>query len=221
MIAGYYNIGKALAHLSFAALARREVEGIEAVPPRGPLIVVSNHLSNFDAALLMTSLPRRLYFMGKGGLFANLVSGFVFTHIGVYPVEGDGMDVKAVRWILDLLKRDQPVAFFPEGTRSKSPGMIRAKPGVGYIAAKSQSPILPVGITGTENLLVSRSVGTLRRPLRVTFGDVFSLPVLEGKLSRPVLEDLTDMIMYRVAGLLPPEYRGYYSAEEERTRKIA
>ena len=56
MIAGYYNIGKALAHLSFAALARREVEGIEAVPPRGPLIVVSNHLSNFDAALLMTSL---------------------------------------------------------------------------------------------------------------------------------------------------------------------
>ena len=218
---GYYSIGTALAHLGFTALARREVEGIEAVPPRGPLIVVSNHLSNFDAALLMASLPRRLYFMGKGGLFDNLVSGFVFSHIGVHPVEGDGMDVKAVRWILDLLKRDQPVAFFPEGTRSKTPGMVRAKPGVGYIAARSQAPILPVGITGTENLLSSWRVGIPRCPLRVTMGDMFSLPVLEGKLSRPVLEDLTDMIMYRVAGLLPPSYRGYYGAEEARTRKIA
>ena len=50
-------------------------------------------------------------------------------------------------------------------------------------------------------------------------GDPFTLPVLEGKLSRPVLENLTDMIMYRIAALLPHEYRGYYATEEAADRR--
>ena len=62
-----------------------------------------------------------------------------------------------------------------------------------------------------------RSFARLPMPLcRVTvhIGQPFSLPVIEGRVPRPVLEDLADMVMSRVAALLPPEYRGYYAEGE-------
>ena len=209
-----YRMGTILAKLCFTAFARLEVEGREAVPPKGPLIIVSNHLSNADPPMLVGSLPRRLYFMGKRGLFANpLVSSF-FTAVGVYPLNRNGVDIQALRWNLRLLKRDQPIVLFPEATRSRSGRMNRGNPGVAYIAARSQAPILPVAITGTENIPGFWRIAFPLCHIKVTIGDPFTLPILEGKLSRPLLEHMTDMIMYRVAALLPQEYRGYYATEK-------
>ena len=113
---------------------------------------------------------------------------------------------------MGLLANDKPIALFPEGTRSFGEGMGRGHPGVAYLAVKSQAPILPVGITGTENIR-----GYLRLPfpfcrMTVTIGDPFTLPSLEGKITRAVLQNMTDMIMYRVASLLPPDYRGHYAS---------
>ncbi len=213
-----YWAGSTLAKLCFTAFARWEVEGKEAVPPKGPLIVVSNHLSNADPPVLVASIPRGLHFLGKRGLFANPLSASFFTAVGVHPVNRDGTDVEALRWNLELLKRDQATVLFPEGVRSRNGGMNKGVPGVAYLATRSQAPILPVGITGTENI---RSYGRLPFPLCrivVRMGDPFTLPVLEGKLSRPLLEHLTDMIMYRVAALVPPRYRGYYTEQGARSR---
>ena len=117
------------------------------------------------------------------------------------------MGVEAIRWNLQLLKRDETIVLFPEGTRSHGEGMKRAHPGVAYLAARSQAPILPVAITGTEKI---RGYWQMPFPLcrvKVRIGQPFSLPVMEGKLSRPVLEHLADMIMQRIADILPEGYR--------------
>ena len=66
-----YQLGTALAKICFTAFARLEVEGREAVPPIGGLIVVANHVSNADPPMLVSSIPRRLHFLGKNSLFAN------------------------------------------------------------------------------------------------------------------------------------------------------
>ena len=108
-----------------------------------------------------------------------------------------------------MLSRDQVIALFPEGTRS--PGaMRRAVPGVERLALKSQAPILPVGMTGTEGLENWRRLFVPARRIRINIGQAYSLPAIEGRPTREVLAGLNDTIMGRVAELLPESYRGVY-----------
>ena len=207
----YYTLGVALARVLFTAFARLEVEGKEAVPPAGPLIVVSNHLSNADPPFLVVSVPRKLHFLGKRGLFANPIAAHVMRGVGVYPVSRSGADIDAIRRELDLLKRDRAIFLFPEGTRSQGGGMNKGHTGAAYIASKSNAPILPVGITGTEKITKWWRMPVPLCRIGVNIGEPFTLPVMEGRLTKPLLQSLTDMIMNRIAPLLPREYRGYYA----------
>ena len=88
--------------------------------------------------------------------------------------------------------------------------MRKAQIGVTRLALKSQSLILPVGITGKENLGTWLRVLNPTGKLRVNIGPVFSIPSIEGTPSKEVLESLTDMVMQRIAVLLPTNYQGVY-----------
>ena len=88
--------------------------------------------------------------------------------------------------------------------------MQKAKPGVVGLVRSAKASILPVAITGTERMGTwMRAVNPTGR-IRVRIGEVFSLPDIEGRLSKEVTESLHTMIMQRVAELLPEEYRGEY-----------
>ena len=190
------------------------VQGEENVPPMGPLIIVSNHVSNFDPPLVSASFPRRIWFLAKKELFKGPGKWF-FTAYGAYPVNRTATDPKAYRWALAKLASDQCVMIFPEGTRSRTGAMKKAQPGVVRLAMKSQAAIVPVGITGTNGM---NSPFHLFRPtgqLRINIGRAFTLPDIEGRPSPAVLQSMTDMIMERVAILLPPEYRGAYGTDAE------
>lgn len=187
-----------------------KVTGRENVPPMGPLMIVSNHLSNIDPSLLASSLPRRIRFLAKRGLFATRLSQWFFTSYGAFPLNREGVDVGAYRWALTELANDGALVLFPEGTRSNG-AMAQAKQGVVNIALQSKVPILPIAITGTQHIghwiNVLHPTGTIR----VNVGQVFTLPDIEGKPSKELLESLTTSIMLKIAELLPESYRGIYS----------
>ena len=195
-----------------------KVTGTENVPPMGPLVIVCNHLSNLDPPLLGASLPRRIRFLAKRGLFtANPAAGWFLRSYGAFPLNRDGVDVPAYRWALNELATDGALVLFPEGTRSEG-AMAQAKTGVVNLALRFKAPILPVGITGTQHIghwiNVLHPTGTIR----VNVGQVFSLPDIEGKPNKEILESLTTSIMLRIAELLPESYRGVYSDLSGRTR---
>ena len=203
-----YAIVRATGKVCFNLFGRFEVKGLEGVPPRGRLLIVANHLSNADPPVLVVSIPRRFWFVAKRGLFHHPISAY-FMRIFSHPMDRSGQDAETLRWMLRMLEDEQTIGIFPEGTRSQGP-MKKAGHGVAYVALKSQATILPVGIVGTQKAQnVWRIIFPFRR-FKVIIGQPFSLPPIDGNVDTPVLESLTDLIMGRVAALLPKEYRGVY-----------
>ncbi len=191
-----------------------KVTGAENIPPMGPLVIVSNHMSNMDPSLLACSISRRIRFLAKDNLFGSRPMEWFLKSYGGFPVNRDGVDVTAYRWTIDQIKNDGVIVLFPEGTRSRGE-LIQAKAGVANLVLRTKAPILPVGITGTENL---RSVLRVFNPtgnIRVNIGQVFSLPDIDGRPGKDVMESLTTMIMHRITELLPEKYHGVYRQATE------
>lgn len=205
-----YAIGRNLARFCFNNLGRMEVAGREGVPPYGPLIVASNHLSFTDPPLLVASIRRPLNFMGKQELFANPVTRYFMKSFNVSSYNRSGVGLDTVKTLLEMLAEDKAVVIFPEGHRSELHSLQKGMLGVVYLAMKSQAPILPVGITGTERIRAWRMPVPLRR-LKANIGQPFTLPVIEGRMSKEVMNSMLDMIMGRIASLLPDSYRGIYA----------
>ena len=205
-----YPIGRKLGRLCFGVFGRLSVTGPECVPPFGPVILIANHLSLNDPPVLVATINRRLNFVGKRELFGNPISRLLFRQFGVHPIDRSGHALGTVKLALRLLAQDQPVVLFPEGTRSPDHSMQRGLPGAAYLAMKSQSTILPVGLVGTENFPSWRMLLPLCR-IEVNIGQPFTLPSIEGRPSRDVLQSMADMIMSRIAVLLPEKYRGVYA----------
>lgn len=204
-----YRICIPLQRMVLRVFADWKVNGVENVPPMGPLIIIANHQSNFDPPLLSASLPRRVYFLAKSGLFMGPFVTWFLNSYGAFPVNREGADVRAYRWVLSQLRAGKPVVLFPEGTRSRY-GMMKAKPGIAQIALQSQASILPVGIVGTHRLGTWMRVFNPTGKITVNIGQVFSVPPIEGRPSKELLDSISDMIMQRVAMQLPEEIRGVY-----------
>ncbi len=215
-----YWLGRSFARFCFSAFGRLEVTGRECVPPYGPLILVCNHLSATDPPVLVASIPRPLHFVGKRGLFANPMIGYILKKAHVMSMGGSGTGIDALRGLLRLLAQDKVVVVFPEGHRSADHALNEGMLGIVYLALKSQAPILPVGVTGTEKLRAWRMPVPLCR-LRANIGQPFTLPMIEGQPNREVMRSMLHMIMDRIAYLLPEEYRGVYSDHAPRDSRKA
>ena len=149
--------------------------------------------------------------MAKEELFRSRLSRYFISNFGAFPVRRGQMDRKALRQAERVLAEGLAMVMFPEATRSQNSQLQPAFPGSALIALRSDTPILPLGIIGTERI---KGVGwLLRRPrITVNIGVPFRLPPVNGKLSKVELAELTNFMMRHIAELLPVEYRGNYTA---------
>lgn len=138
----------------FRLFNRLRVEGLERVPPSGPLIVACNHLSNSDPPALLSSLSlvRLPNIIAKRELFSIPVFGKMLDSWGAIPVDRarEGGDLGALRGCLTALKRQGCLVIFPEGTRAKG-RKLKPKPGVALMAHKSGAPVLCARIFNSDN----------------------------------------------------------------------
>jgi len=202
--------------LAFIYLKQYVVEGRENVPKEGGLIVASNHLNNADPPMLARALGRPPIFMAKKQMHDMPVAGLFFRAWGTFPVRRGEVDRAALRSAEELVHRGEMLLMFPEGTRSRTAKLARGKPGTAMIALRTGAPVLPVAITGTEAadwpsfFLKPRSF----ERVKVTIGEPFTLPRPE-KIDATAAKEATDVIMRKIAALLPAEYRGAYAEPAE------
>lgn len=209
---GLYRVVRAVVRAVARPLIGLRIVGQENVPPTGPVLLVSNHLHNFDPIMISAAITRRVHYMGKRELFAEPLPGAFFRFLGAFPVNRQAIDRAALRHTGLLLDAGLVVGILPEGTRSTARSLTAGQPGVALIAAQRRVPILPVAVTGTQHLpFDAKGTGErwFGRRVTVTIGKPFLLPERQPGV-KPDLAAATDRIMLAIAELLPAEYRGVY-----------
>ena len=197
----------------FNVIARVEVKGYEYLPQEGSFVIATNHLGIVDVPIAYYALDRWDMFVLIGEKWQNVG---LFRWVGKYFnflfIDRFNPDIKSLRKAIALMEEDNILVIAPEGTRSRTGSLIEAKPGVSYLAARLNRPILPVALTGTEDSALFANLKKLRRThITVTAGPTFTLPSLPRENRDEALKRYTDEIMCRIAVLLPEKYRGVYA----------
>ena len=207
-VSWFYVVGRWIMLFLLWLLTSWKVRGRENVPRKGAFLVVSNHMNLADPPLIAVSIPRRTIFMAKEELFRPRLTGYFVARFGSFPVYRKRLDLAAMRKARELLDEGWALVMFPEGMRSQNGELLPAFPGSAIIAARSDVPILPVAITGTEKL--KGKTWIFKRPkVQVNIGKPFTLPH-NGRVNREQISEMSDNIMCRIAELLPLTYRGCY-----------
>ena len=194
-----------------------KVEGRDNIPLTGPLILVANHVHLLDPFFLAFSFPRWINFMAKEELFRSPFLRPWLRWAGSLSIRREGKireKQKMLKSARNALEKGLILGMFPEGGRSHDGKLRKGKPGSAVIASKTNVPILPVGIVGTDKI---KGISWLwKRPrIVVNIGKPFKLPPTSSRMSKSQMQSLTTQLMREIAVLLPPEYQGAYEKHED------
>ena len=128
---------------------RPKVVGKENLPKDTGALICPNHVHPFDSVVVVTMLKRPVRVLAKEELFNNVFLRFLAKVFGVYPVKRGKADLQAIKISLKLLKQDEFLLMFPEGTRNGLAKGKKAKNGAVLIAATAEKPIVPIGLQGS------------------------------------------------------------------------
>lgn len=150
----YWTVMKAVRLGVRLAGVRVRIEGIENIPA-GVCIFAANHTSNVDPLAFIPNIPRRVAILVKKELFRVPILSKAMRLANFVAV--DRMDKEAAAASVDiavqLLKRGQSFAVYPEGTRSPDGRLRPFKKGTIVMAIEAGAPVVPVSIAGAEKLM--------------------------------------------------------------------
>lgn len=207
-----------LLNLLMKVLLRLEVTGLENIPAAGPAVIIINHIAFLDPLIVCAVSPRLVIPMAKKEAFDSLLWRPFLKLYGAIPVQRGEGDTRAVKAALQTLKQQGAILMAPEGTRSPTYQLQPGKEGAAMIALRGTAVIVPIGITGTHRIK-AHLTRLQRAPVRLVVGPPFRLrsTSAQGRSHRAETLAMTRELMYRLAGQLPPEFRGVYADLHEAT----
>jgi 1-acyl-sn-glycerol-3-phosphate acyltransferase len=174
-----------------------QVRGRERVP-KGTFILAPSHRSTLDIPLAATTTRRRMRFMAKRELWHGPFWSWVFDELGAVPVDRDGGDRAALRVVEAALVGGEPIVVFPEGTRCSGPELAPLFSGAAYLALKQGVPIVPVGIGGSERIIVHRRGIPWFSRVCVVVGEPIMCERTEGTIKRSAITVANDELRARL-----------------------
>ena len=192
------------------------VSGAEHLPTHGAVILAANHLSFYDTIVLMLSVTRRTFFIGKAEYLDSWTTRRLFPALGLIPI--DRQAARSASAALDVaagvLREGHVLGIYPEGTRSRDGLLHRGHTGVAQLALMTGAPIVPVGLVGTERI---QPIGArVPRPFRrgsVSFGVPID-PAHYGGTSRRRRQQMTLDLMTAIRQLTGQAMSDDYASDE-------
>jgi len=185
------------------------------------IIFVCNHLSNADGLVLSKILKEKSdpYFIAGVKLSDNPITQLGTKIVKNIQIKPSSADKEAIMKVVKTLKNGENILIFPEGTRSRTGGMIEGKKGILLFARMSKAEIIPIGMAGTDKLLPISETGDMgsetwkNADVNINVGEKITFPLKGKDEDRHEYEDkCMEIIMRSIANLLPENYRGIYKA---------
>jgi 1-acyl-sn-glycerol-3-phosphate acyltransferase len=179
--------------------ARVRMEGLEKLDKHTAYVLVANHSSYMDTPVVL-QIPLEIRFFAKHGLFRIPLLGGHLRRAGHLPVVRDNprASLKSLTTGARLVReRGVSVVLFPEGGRSPE-GLREFREGAAYLAIKAGVPAVPIGITGTRQVLPMGSIHVRPHAVTVRIGD----PISTAGMKLDARGELNDALRRKVAELI-------------------
>jgi 1-acyl-sn-glycerol-3-phosphate acyltransferase len=160
----FYWIARSLIIFVLKLLFGFQVEGLENLPQKSNFIVVANHASFLDPAVIGAAIPKKIHWIALKGIYNVAGLNWFMRKIGTLPT-GSSSE-RAVR----LLMQNKNIALFPEGTRTFDGSIREFRRGAALLAIKTGRPILPCAILGTYEVLPRTAKFPRLHPIKVKVG---------------------------------------------------
>jgi len=179
-----------------------KVFGAENVPLDGGALFMSNHASHADPVFLGAAVRGTLHYMARSTLFKPALVKKFLLRLNAFPVHLGTPDRKAIRQALRLLEEENYLLIFPEGTRSVDGTLGEAQAGVGLIAHKTTRPVIPIFLSGTQNVLPRGSKMLRSAKVSLHFGKPIDMERYRSeKASREIYAMIGEEVMSKIAEL--------------------
>ena len=123
--------------------------------PAGQCVVVCNHASYLDGIVLTAVLPARFAFVIKREMAAVPLAGALLRRLGSEFVErfDRARGTRDARRVLRNAIQGHSLVFFPEGTFTRTPGLLKFHTGAFATATRAGCPLVPAVLRGTRRAL--------------------------------------------------------------------
>ncbi len=209
--AWFRKILRGVVYILTNAIATMDVKGRENIPGSGAVILAGNHFTIYEPPMLIYTSPRPLNILAAGDLDWPLTQAWALALYGYIPTNRESFKPSTIREAVRVLRHGEVVGIFPEAGMNPELQLRKGKPGVAYLSALAEAPVLPVGFSGFDNR--EKYWRNLSRPtFKVRIGRMLppcDLP-RDSQQKKAEMEKYTEEVMRRIAALIPGDLRGPY-----------
>lgn len=144
-----WKLAQTITRVSTTVAFDLKVYGRDNVPDEGGALMISNHQSFLDPAILGVQLKRPMSYLAKSELWNNRLLGWLITSLNAFPVRQGAGDVGAIKETISRLQEGHLLNIYPEGSRTEDGELLPIQAGVALVIRKAKVPVIPAVIDGT------------------------------------------------------------------------